>query len=122
MQEMIRVVNNNDETVRGRYDGKDYVFKKGKPTDITLEAAAHIFGFGEENKTQALNMLGWLTPGRDTIEDAMAKLDNISFLVGRTVFDEEPELESTKEPGDAPTSQVPVGKGRRGAVAPPQNP
>jgi hypothetical protein len=87
--EMIRVVNHNDETLRGRFNGEDFAFPKGKPVDVTLEAAKHIFGLGAEDKSQALNMLGWLVPGRDTMVDALKKLDRVSFLEGKTVYEEE---------------------------------
>jgi hypothetical protein len=122
--EMIRVVNQNAQTLRGRYDGQDYVFKTGKPIDLTIEACAHIFGFGQEDKTQALNMLGWLVPGKDTLADALKKLDQVAFLVGRTVYDEECEALPAvgTEPGDAPTSQVPVGSGQRRKLGAAANP
>jgi hypothetical protein len=96
--EMIRVVNHNDETLRGRFNGEDFAFPKGKAVDITLDAAKHIFGLGAEDKGQALNMLGWLVPGRDTMVDALKKLDRVSFLEGRTVYEEEGSEPSEDEP------------------------
>jgi hypothetical protein len=84
--ETIRVVNHNDQTLHGRFDGEDYEFPPELPVDISLDAAKHIFGLGQEDKAQVLNMLGWLVPGRDLYKDALKKLDRISFLQGRTVF------------------------------------
>jgi hypothetical protein len=109
--DMIRVVNNNEATLRGRYDGKDYVFPKGKPTDIPLAACEHIFGFGKDDKSQAFNQLGWLVPGRDTIEDAYKKFDRITFLEGRTVYEEpEPEPAARAQTGGRPHVAGPGGE------------
>ena len=110
--EEIKVVNHNEEVLRGRFNGEDFVFEPGVPTVIDLEAAKHIFDLGKEDKSQALNALGWLIPGHSTYKEALAKLDNITFLQGRTVFDEEPvaaDSDSPDGPAGAPPSQVPVG-------------
>jgi hypothetical protein len=104
--DMIRVINNNREACRGRYDGKDYIFLPGKAVDVPHDAAAHIFGLGKEtiNKAENLNRLGWLIPGRDTLDDAVAKLDQVVFLRGRTVFpdDETPQPEPDEQQDEDP--------------------
>jgi hypothetical protein len=97
--EMIKVINHNEETIRGRFDGEDFEFPPGKAVNIPLDAAKHIFGLGEEDKSQALNMLGWLVPGRDTMKDALTKLDKVSFLEGRTVYADEEGFEDAEPPG-----------------------
>jgi hypothetical protein len=126
--EVLKVVNHNKGlTLRGRYDGEDYVFPPDESVTLPFDAAAHIFGIGNEDKSQALNMLGLLIPGRDTMEDALAKLDQVSFHEGRMTFDDE-QLESDSESvadpeqrgntrgrrkesgGRPPTSQVPGGE------------
>lgn len=108
MSQMIKVINHNPETLKGRYDGHDYVFKTDKPVELSLEAASHIFGLGNDDKSQALNMLGLLIPGRHTLEDGLAKLDRITFLEGRYVY-EEGETPPDEQPGDedggAPTPE-----------------
>lgn len=98
----IKVINNNAGlTLRGRYDGKDYVFAPGKAVNLDIEAAKHIFGLGEDDKSGALNKLGLLIPGRDTLEDAVAKLDKVSFLEGRTVFEDEAGFDEADDPDAA---------------------
>ena len=121
--EEIKVINNNTFTLRGRYDGRDYVFKPGVATVLSLDAAKHIFDLGKDDKSQCLNMLGLLTPGKDTYDDAVVKYDRIAFMTGRTVFEDEEGAEpAAQEPGDAPTSQVPVGsRGQPRKVAGPSN-
>jgi hypothetical protein len=102
----VKVINHNEETLRGRFDGEDYAFVPEKPTYLSLDAAKHIFGLGNEDKAQALNALGWFVPGGSTYEQALAKLDNISFLQGRTVFEDEegalPSDETDDPPADEP--------------------
>lgn len=91
--ETIRVTSHLDKAVTGRYDGKDYLFEPGEPVDMTLAAAQHIFGLGEEDKSSALNKLGFLLPGREdcTLEKALDKLDKFTFDQGRIVFDSDAE-------------------------------
>jgi hypothetical protein len=88
----IKVVNHNKETLYGRFDGEDFEFAPEVPTCLPLDAAKHIFGLGNEDKSQVLNALGWLVPGEHgmTYKEALAKYDQISFLQGRTVYDDEP--------------------------------
>lgn len=100
--EMIKVINHNEETLRGRFDGEDFEFPPGKAVQMPLEAAKHIFGLGAEDKSQALNMLGWLIPGRDTLADALKKLDKVSFLEGRTVYEDEEGFEEAESAAEAP--------------------
>lgn len=89
MSETIRVISHLEETLRGRYDGVDYVFETDEPVDMPLEAATHIFDLGKEDKKQAFNQLGWLNPQTQrTYADAIKLYDRITFQVGRTVFDD----------------------------------
>lgn len=118
--EQIKVISHLEGTLRGRFDGKDYVFKKGEAVTIPKDAATHIFALGEEDKTNALNHLGFLIPGRDTLEDALAKLDKITFLVGRTVFDDDAEEEPPAKgrTGGRPHVSGPGGEQAAGGRAP----
>jgi hypothetical protein len=77
LSEYIRIVNNSGKTIKARYDGKDYVFANGEPTDVHHLAAAHIFGFGLEDKTNAFHRLGWIT--NNDYESALEKLKDIEF-------------------------------------------
>lgn len=86
--ETIKVISHLEQTLRGRYNGKDYLFEPEKPTVLPLDAATFIFGLGQEDKGAALNQLGLLRPvGK--YEDALAKLDQITFLEGKVVFEDE---------------------------------
>jgi hypothetical protein len=116
----LKVINNNPFPLRGRFDGEDYLFPPKKPVCISLDAAKHIFGLGDEDKAPALNKLGLLIPGKDTVEQALAKLDNISFIEGRTVFDDEEGGEETDvDDEETPTRRGPKKTGGRPHVASP---
>lgn len=115
--ETIRVTSHLDKPVKGRYDGKDYVFVPEEPTLLSLEAAQHIFGLGDEDKAPALNKLGFLVPGKEgcTLEDALEKLDHFTFDQGRVTFDpdENEPGQTAKRTGGrrphVPTGGVPAG-------------
>ncbi len=84
-QEFVRVINRDpDSTVRGkqvingRYDGKDYSFPFEQPVDVHIDVARHIFGFGLDDKTGALNRLGWATRS-DMVDAALERLLRITF-------------------------------------------
>lgn len=113
----VRVISHRPEVIRGRYDGKDYVFKPELPTDIPLAAARHIFGLGLEDKSQAFNQLGWLVPGKDTLESAEAKLSELTFMPGKVVFDDDvPETADAEElpdPEASETDQLPPRRGKQ---------
>ena len=58
---LVRVTNNHDETIKGRWNGRDFIFKTGVALDIPVAAAQHIFGFGTEDhdmKMRAFNGTG----------------------------------------------------------------
>ena len=75
---LIRVINHNEFTVDGRYAGKDYVFKPGVPLDVPEIVAWHVFDFGKQDKSQALNRLGWARTSEE-YPKGMKFLDNITF-------------------------------------------
>jgi hypothetical protein len=76
----VRVTNNTDEVIEGRYAGVDYVFKISEPVDLTLMAAHHIFGFGGDAAARgaAFLRLGWVHTGAD-MKAAMKRLTHITF-------------------------------------------
>jgi hypothetical protein len=41
------------------YNGESYVFRSGEKTPISFDAARHMFGFGNPDKTDTLVRLGW---------------------------------------------------------------
>jgi len=77
LSEYVRVTNRTGSTIKGRYDGVDYLFKPGDETDVHHLAAAHIFGFGLDDKTNAFLRLGWLTSG--SYEEGIERLKDIQF-------------------------------------------
>lgn len=105
----IRVVNNTDlpKPIRGRYAGVDYEFPKGVPVDVPEAAVVHIFDFGKDDKSQALNRFGWMH-GSDQYEEAMERMNNIKF-------DDPPELV------EAPPKTNGRKAGKTGTAGPPVN-
>src|SRR4029077_4790211 len=81
----VRVTNGLSEKIAGRYDGIDYLWKPGDAHDIPVAAAEHIFGFGVEDKAQAMNRLGWM-PSSDKRDAAYEKLAMLGFDVVEQVF------------------------------------
>lgn len=86
--ETIKVISHLDKPIYGRYDGEDFEFIPEKATVLTLEAATHIFGLGNDDKRQALNMLGLLGPAGD-YNEALKKLDQLTFLEGKVIFEDD---------------------------------
>jgi hypothetical protein len=107
----IKVTNHNEATVKGRFDGQDYLFPPGKAVTLSLAAATHIFALGTEDKTSALNNIGFLIPGKDTYAQALEKLDAFSFQEGRIVFDDDDLNSELAE--DNPDRKAPTHPGRR---------
>jgi hypothetical protein len=96
----VQVTNGNKFPLRGRFAAQDYNFLPGKPLEISRDAANHIFGLGQPDKTRALNCLGILKAGT-TYKEALEVLANISFEEGHMVF------EAQSEQGDPARPQHP---------------
>jgi hypothetical protein len=78
LSEYVRVTNRTGEPIEAGYDGKMYLFDINEPTDVHHHAAAHIFGFGVQDKTNAFHRLGWLNFNM-TMKDALNRLNAIEF-------------------------------------------
>jgi hypothetical protein len=78
LSEYVRVTNRTGELIEGMYDGVAYLFDINEPTDVHNHVAAHIFGFGVTDKTNAFHRLGWLTD-RIRMKDALNRLNAIEF-------------------------------------------
>lgn len=74
----IVVTNGTDKVIKGRYAGQDYTFPVGEPVAIPEIVAGHIFGFGFEDKSNALLRLGWM-PVSDMYDAAMERLAQVKF-------------------------------------------
>ena len=87
---MIGVKNNLKEKIPARYDGQDFTFEPAVTRALSEDAARHIFGYGEKDKTRALLRLGWIPNGADKA-GALEKLNEIQFLaVEEPKFKDEP--------------------------------
>jgi len=84
-EDYVRVTNGTPETIEGRFNSEDYEFPPGEAVDISIEAARHIFAFGEEDKSRALARLGWVKTTLE-LKAAMARL-------GKVVFGDVPGIE-----------------------------
>lgn len=82
----LAVTSNFDKKFKGKFHGVEYLWKPGDTVNMPVEAAAHIFGFGEEDKTRALHRAGFLTTVED-MDEAMAKLGKFSFAPVEQVFE-----------------------------------
>jgi hypothetical protein len=86
---MIGVKNKSEVTVKARYNGEDFTFSPGIAVAVSEDAAAHIFGYGEKDKTRALHRLGWMTSAGQ-YEEGLRRLEDFAFLaVEETRFKEE---------------------------------
>lgn len=109
----VQVTNRNPFPLPGRYDGQDYLFPPNKPTAIPRDAATHIFGLGQSDKTRALAQLGLWKAGV-SFKDALAMLDKVSFSEGRMVY------EAQHEPGKHDPSKHQPGQQQAGQHQPGQ--
>jgi len=59
---MFKITNGNEFNFVGRYNGQDYLFPKGECVACDDEAARHIFGIGDNDKSPYLVRHGWVQP------------------------------------------------------------
>lgn len=85
---MIGVKNDDEQRLVARYDGEDHTFEVGVVTAISEQAARHIFGYGEKDKTRALLRLGWLPNGAN-MTAAIERLTKFKFLAMEVKVKEE---------------------------------
>ena len=58
-------VTNKGVVTSGRFENVEYVFETNKEIELPLEAAKHIFGYGDDNKEPYFVRLGWLKINTD---------------------------------------------------------
>ena len=111
---MLTITNRNNFEFTGRFNGTDYNFPVGATVAVPDDAARHIFGIGQADKTDVLVRHGWMT--HSSLRDqAMGKLNGFSFgvaneLIAGDVIEAEPaeiveavnEDEPVIEQGSAP--------------------
>lgn len=74
----IYVTNETEAPIKGRFAGQDYVFPVGESVAIDIDTARHLFGFGESDKSLALQRLGWLAAS-EHYDAAVARLGKLTF-------------------------------------------
>jgi hypothetical protein len=67
-KDTVFVTNTGTEKLTDSWDGKPYDFSPGKAVEIPAVAAAHLFGFGVEDKTPQLARFGWAVTTKDIPE------------------------------------------------------
>lgn len=122
--ETVKVISHLKQPLRGRFNGEDYDFIPEKPTLLSLEACTFIFGLGKDNRSAELNRLGLLIPGHPelgSVEKANAMLDQITFMEGKVIFEDEEggsELEADAEDSDDAGDEAPARSRRTGGRRP----
>ena len=83
---------------KGRFNGIDYVWKKGgESLVVPIGAAQHCFGFGLDDKSLAFHRIGWISTVA-TMEDALAKLEQCSFMPLKQVYEIAPSAPKRGRP------------------------
>jgi len=62
----------------GRFENVDYTFENGKEVELSLEAAKHILGYGDDNKEPYFVRLGWMKINTD-LPRALERMQTVSF-------------------------------------------
>jgi len=65
MTETVFVTNRSDSALTDGYGGIFYEFLRGKPVEVPLHVAKHVFGYGAEDKEPYLARLGWIRSHSD---------------------------------------------------------
>jgi hypothetical protein len=111
---MIGVKNKSEVTIKARYNGEDFTFSPGVTVACSELAAAHIFGYGEKDKTRALHRLGWMTSAGQ-YEQGLQRLDDFAFLaVEETKFKEEAPTTLHLPKKGMPQDTIPMSKAPEG--------
>lgn len=62
----------------GRFENVEYTFDNGKEVELSLEAAKHILGYGDDNKEPYFVRLGWMKINTD-LPRALERMQTVSF-------------------------------------------
>ena len=90
LDDFVRITNNSDEVVWGRYDGRDYEWQPKDFLDVHKVVATHVFGYippeaqltqerMEDIRVRAFMRLGWLGSADQSLKTALAKLRTIAI-------------------------------------------
>ena len=97
------VTNQNDFRHSDRFDGEDFIFPSREKVLIPVDAAIHMFGYQQADKSETLVRLGWAmkydATAKTFVEDAegVRKLANFVFeeavMVSRSSLErKQPEI------------------------------
>ena len=78
MTETVFVTNRTDTALTDGYGGIFYEFLKGKPVEVPVHVAKHVFGYGAENKEPYLARLGWIRSHSD-LDSGIEKLSKFEI-------------------------------------------
>lgn len=90
------VTNKNGFYHEDMFDSVTYAFPSGEKVLVPEVAAAHMLGFGRQDKTETLVRLGWANTRKDKegVEEGVRKLANFVFSKAKVV-------EEVISPGEA---------------------
>lgn len=106
------VLNKTSDTLIDGWDGQKYEFLPRKPVEVPIIVAQHVFGFGLEDKTEALVRLGWIKTANDKPE-GLAKL--AQFEISETRPQAHRETSPTVDRTPLPVPRRGEGKGTQAA-------
>ena len=106
------VLNKTSDTLIDGWDGQKYEFLPRKPVEVPLIVAQHVFGFGLEDKTEALVRLGWTKTANDKPE-GLARLNK--FEISETRPQAHRETSPTVDRTPLPVPRRGEGKGTQAA-------
>ena len=76
MTELVYVTNNTNKDLYAEYNYVGYDFPVGKTVELTVPAARHMVGYGDENKEKYLVQLGMIRLHSE-LEEAMENLKKV---------------------------------------------
>jgi hypothetical protein len=78
MTELVYVTNNTDKELYAEYNFVGYKFPVGKTVELTVPAARHMLGYGDEDKEKYLVQLG-LIRLHSELEEATERFEKVVF-------------------------------------------
>jgi len=78
MTELVYVTNNTNKDLYAEYNYVGYHFPVGKTVELTVSAARHMIGYGDEDKEKYLVQLGMIRLHSE-LEEAMETLKKIDI-------------------------------------------
>ena len=78
MSELVYITNNSDKKLTAEYAYKEYTFQVGETVELPIQAARHIFGYGDNNKEPYLSRLGFIRLHSE-FDEALEKLSKFEI-------------------------------------------